>query len=110
MYPSERVIEWKYRHLVLIAKKKQEKLAVLWTSGDRVVAEKSCLMYTHAAKRNGWFDEVVLIVWGSSSRLLAEDEDHTDHYQRQLADLSKKWPVFASALRKFEDPDLPIPW
>ena len=55
-------------------KDQKEKLAVLWVSGDRDVAEKSCLMYTHAAKRNGWFDEVVLIVWGSSSRLLAEDE------------------------------------
>ncbi|MFO7670749.1 MAG: DsrE family protein [Bacteroidales bacterium] len=53
---------------------KSEKLAVLWVSGDRDVAEKSCLMYTHAAKKNGWFDEVVLIVWGSSSKLLAEDE------------------------------------
>jgi len=53
---------------------KKEKLAVLWVSGDPDVAEKSCLMYTHAAKRNGWFDEVVLIVWGSSSRLLAENE------------------------------------
>ena len=52
---------------------KKEKLAVLWVSGDRDVAEKSCLMYTHAAKRNGWFDEVVLIVWGSSSNLLAND-------------------------------------
>ena len=52
---------------------KKEKLAVLWVSGDRDVAEKSCLMYTHAAKRNGWFDEVVLIVWGSSSSLLAKD-------------------------------------
>ncbi len=53
---------------------KQERLVVLWATGDRDVAEKSCLMYAHAAKRNGWFDEVVLIVWGSSSRLLAEDE------------------------------------
>ena len=52
---------------------KKEKLAVLWVSGDRDVAEKSCLMYTHAAKRNAWFDEVVLIVWGSSSKLLAND-------------------------------------
>lgn len=51
-----------------------EKLVVLWVSGDPVVAEKSCLMYTHAAKKNAWFDEVVLIVWGSSSRLLAENE------------------------------------
>jgi hypothetical protein len=54
------------------SKNKTEKLAVLWVSGDRDVAEKSCLMYTHAAKLNGWFDEVVLIVWGSSSRLLAD--------------------------------------
>lgn len=54
--------------------KKTEKLAVLWVSGDRDVAEKSCLMYTHASKLNGWFDEVVLIVWGSSSRLLVEDK------------------------------------
>ena len=52
---------------------KKEKLAVLWVSGDRDVAEKSCLMYTHAAKRNGWFDEVVLIVWGASYSLLATD-------------------------------------
>ena len=55
-------------------KTETDKLAVLWTSEDPDVAEKSCLMYTHAAKRNGWFDEVVLIVWGSSSRLLAENE------------------------------------
>ena len=33
-------------------KEEKEKLAVLWVSGDRDVAEKSCLMYTHAAKRN----------------------------------------------------------
>lgn len=54
--------------------KQKDRLAVLWVSGDRDVAEKSCLMYTHAAKKNGWFDEVVLIVWGSSSKLLAEDQ------------------------------------
>lgn len=65
---------------------KKEKLAVLWTSGDRDVAEKSCLMYTHAAKRNGWFDEVVLIVWGSSSRLLAEDEALQEKIKSMKAD------------------------
>ena len=65
---------------------KKEKLAVLWVSGDRDVAEKSCLMYTHAAKRNGWFDEVVLIVWGSSSRLLAEDEALQEKIKAMIAD------------------------
>lgn len=65
---------------------KKEKLAVLWVSGDRDVAEKSCLMYTHAAKRNAWFDEVVLIVWGSSSRLLAEDEALQEKVKAMKAD------------------------
>jgi len=65
---------------------KKEKLAVLWVSGDPDVAEHSCLMYTHAAKRNGWFDEVVLIVWGSSSRLLAEDEALQEKVKAMIKD------------------------
>ncbi len=65
---------------------KKEKLAVLWVSGDLVVAEKSCLMYTHAAKRNRWFDEVVLIVWGSSSRLLAENEALQEKVKAMIKD------------------------
>ena len=52
-----------------------DKLAVLWTSGDPAVAHKVCFMYTHNAKKAGWWGEVQLIVWGPSSKLLAEDED-----------------------------------
>jgi len=50
------------------------KLAVIWSSGDPDVAEKVCFMYTHAAKRAKWFNEVVLIVWGPSAKLLSENE------------------------------------
>jgi hypothetical protein len=32
-------------------------------------------MYTHNAKEAGWFDEVTLIIWGPSSRLLASDKE-----------------------------------
>ena len=48
-------------------------LVVLWSSGDPDVAEKACLMYAHAAKKNSWFKEVILIVWGPSEKLLAEN-------------------------------------
>ena len=48
-------------------------LVVLWSSGDPEVAEKACLMYTGAAKKYGWFKEVILIVWGPSEKLLAEN-------------------------------------
>lgn len=51
-----------------------DKLAVLWTSGDPDVAHKVCFMYTHNAKKQEWFKEVKLIVWGPSSRLLATDK------------------------------------
>jgi hypothetical protein len=51
------------------------KLAVLWTSGDRDVALKMVFMYTLNAKRRAWFDEVQLIVWGPSSKLLSVDEE-----------------------------------
>ena len=55
--------------------KKPDKLGVLWTSGDPDVAHKVCFMYTLNAKKQAWFDEVNLIVWGPSSRLLAGDKD-----------------------------------
>jgi hypothetical protein len=32
-------------------------------------------MYTDNAKKQKWFDEVTLIVWGPSARLLAGDKD-----------------------------------
>jgi len=51
------------------------RLAVVWSSGDPDVAHRVCFMYTDNAKKQKWFDEVVLIVWGPSARLLAGDKD-----------------------------------
>jgi len=51
------------------------RLAVLWTSGDPDVAHRACFMYADNAKKQKWFDEVTLIVWGPSARLLAGDKD-----------------------------------
>lgn len=52
-----------------------KRLAVLWTSGDPEVAHRVAFMYTDAAASQRWFDEVQLIVWGPSARLLAGDKD-----------------------------------
>ena len=51
------------------------RLAVVWSSADAGVAHNVCFMYTHNAKRSGWFDEVQLIVWGPSAELLSDDPD-----------------------------------
>ena len=62
------------------------RLAVLWTSGDPEVAERVCLMYTHGAKSARWFEEVNLIVWGPSARLLAADKDLQSKVQAMMED------------------------
>ena len=51
------------------------KLVVLWTSADPDVAHRVGLMYTHAAKRAGWYENVTLLVWGPSQRTLVGDKD-----------------------------------
>ncbi len=53
-------------------------LVVLWSSGDPEVAENACLMYTQAARRNNWFREVILIIWGPSQKLIAGNQDIRD--------------------------------
>jgi hypothetical protein len=50
-----------------------DKLVVVWTSDDPNVADRVALMYTHAAKKAGWFKEVTLIIWGPSAKLTAEN-------------------------------------
>ena len=50
-------------------------LVVIWSSGDPEVAEKACFMYASAARKNKWFDEVILIVWGPSEKLLSENQN-----------------------------------
>jgi hypothetical protein len=51
------------------------RLAIVWSSADPDVAKSVCFMYTHNARTQKWFDEVTLIVWGPSARLLASDKD-----------------------------------
>ncbi len=38
------------------------------------MAKNVGFMYAHNAKRRGWFDDVHLVVWGPSAKLLAESK------------------------------------
>jgi hypothetical protein len=64
----------------------ESRLAVIWSSADPDVARRVCFMYTHAAKKQKWFDEVTLIVWGPSARLLAGDKDLQAEVRAMAAD------------------------
>ena len=55
--------------------KAPSQLCVVWSSADPGVAKNVCFMYTHNAKRAGWFGVVHLVVWGPSAKLLSENKD-----------------------------------
>ncbi len=49
-------------------------LYVLWTSGDPITADKMVFMYTINSLAHGWWEEVTLIVWGGSTKLVSENQ------------------------------------
>ena len=55
--------------------KASDHLLIVWTSGDPDVAHKMVFMYAFNAQKNGWWDQVTLLVWGPSAKLSSEDED-----------------------------------
>ena len=51
----------------------KSKLTILWTSGDPITAEKMVFMYGTSARRFKWWDEVTIVLWGASTKLVQED-------------------------------------
>jgi hypothetical protein len=53
---------------------KNDQLYVLWTSGEQVTFEEMVGMFVYNAKKNGWWKEITLIIWGASAKLVGENE------------------------------------
>lgn len=63
-----------------------DKLVMLWISDDIDAAEKMAFMYAHTAKRNGWFKEVTVVIWGPSAKLISENEKLQEKLKAMQAD------------------------
>jgi hypothetical protein len=55
--------------------KAADHLLIVWTSGDPDVAHKMVFMYAFNAQKNGWWDQVTLLVWGPSAKLSSKDKE-----------------------------------
>ena len=64
----------------------ENQLTVVWSSADPAVAHKVCFMYTHNAKRRGWFENVTLVIWGPSAELTMRDTSIQDAIKAMVAD------------------------
>ena len=78
--------------------KQGDKLVVVWTSGDKDVAEKMVFMYVYNAKKFGWWKDITLLVWGPSSKLLSEDKDLQDYIKKM-----KKEGIYVMACKACAD-------
>ena len=50
-----------------------KKLNILWTSNNVDTARLMVFMYAINAIKKKWWDEVTIIIWGSSAKLVAEN-------------------------------------
>ena len=48
-------------------------LYVLWTNDNVITAEKMVFMYTINSLIHGWWENVTLIIWGATAKLVSED-------------------------------------
>ena len=69
-----------------LEKSGKEKLVMIWSSADRDVALQMVFMYTSNSRKFGWWDDVTLVVWGPSARLLAEDQELQENIKRMIDD------------------------
>ena len=58
--------------------KDNKDLVVLWTTAEKDVFTKMIGIYVYNAKKADWFENVTFIIWGPSSKLLAEDKEIQD--------------------------------
>jgi len=54
------------------------KLLIMYTTEEKEVFTKLVMPYALNSKRRGWWEEVNLLIWGPSNKLVASDEEVQD--------------------------------
>ncbi len=52
-----------------------ERLNILWVNDNPDTAHSMVLMYAINSKKQGWWDEVQVIIWGSTAKLVATNSE-----------------------------------
>ncbi|MBP1756751.1 MAG: hypothetical protein H6Q59_3149 [Firmicutes bacterium] len=53
---------------------KSNRLYILWTNADILTADKMVMMYATNSMLNQWWEEVTVIIWGATAKLVAEND------------------------------------
>lgn len=64
----------------------QKEAKILWTTDNKETAINMVLLYAHNAKLKGWIEDVSVLVWGASQRLIAEDKEIQEKVKQMIND------------------------
>lgn len=53
---------------------KHNQLYLLWTNADILTSENMVMMYTTNSMLQKWWDNVTVIIWGATAKLVAESD------------------------------------
>ena len=52
-----------------------DNLFILWTNADIITSRHMVFMYAGNAKRNGWWREVTIVIWGATASLIKDNAE-----------------------------------
>ncbi len=61
-----------------------EKLSILWTNADPITADKMVFMYAINGKIRNWWDEIEIIIWGATAKLVVENNEIADRVKEAI--------------------------
>lgn len=76
----------------------KNKLNILWTNDNIITAEKMVFMYALVSKRRDIWEEVQIIIWGATTKLVAENKQI-----QELIEEAKLEGIHVSACRSCAD-------
>lgn len=59
---------------------------ILWTSDNKETAMNMICLYAHNAKLQGWMDNVTILIWGASQKLISQDEELQEKIRQMVKD------------------------
>ena len=68
---------------------KDRHLHILWTNADPTTGKLMVMMYAKYSMKNGWWDECTVILWGATTKLMAEDKA----MQAEMATLQQEYGI-----------------
>lgn len=63
-----------------------DELCILWTNDNPITSEKMVCMYAHNALKHKWWDQITVIIWGATAKLVAENESIRARLREMLRD------------------------